>query len=90
LTRGVTAPSHAFLVLLGSLTPVERAVFLLREVFDYDYPQIAKIEDRSEANGRQIVVRARKHVRRGPPAPRRRRGPARRPRRALPRRGRGR
>src|SRR3954454_3909487 len=35
--------SMAFLVLLESLTPVERAVFLLREVFDYDYGEIAKI-----------------------------------------------
>ena len=54
--------SQAFLVLLESLSPVERAVFLLHEVFDYDYPRIAEIVDRSEANCRQIVVRARKHV----------------------------
>jgi RNA polymerase sigma-70 factor, ECF subfamily len=54
--------SQAFLVLLESLSPVERAVFLLREIFDYDYPQIAEIVDRSEANCRQIVVRARKQI----------------------------
>ena len=49
-------------MLLESLSPVERAVFLLREIFEYDYPQIAEIVDRSEANCRQIVVRARKNV----------------------------
>src|SRR5919199_5212754 len=54
--------SMAFLVLLESLSPVERAVFLLREVFDYDYAEIATIVERSEANCRQIVVRARRHV----------------------------
>jgi RNA polymerase sigma-70 factor (ECF subfamily) len=54
--------SQAFLVLLESLSPVERAVFLLREIFEYDYSEIAEIVDRSEANCRQIVVRARKNV----------------------------
>jgi RNA polymerase sigma-70 factor (ECF subfamily) len=54
--------SLAFLVMLESLTPVERAVFLLREVFDYDYAEIARIVGRSEANCRQLVVRARAHV----------------------------
>jgi RNA polymerase sigma-70 factor, ECF subfamily len=54
--------SMAFLVLLESLTPVERAVFLLREVFDYDYGAIARIVDRSEDNCRQLYVRARKHI----------------------------
>jgi Sigma-70, region 4 len=48
----------AFLLLLESLTPVERAVFLLREVFDYDYGEIAKIVERSEDNCRQLYVRA--------------------------------
>jgi RNA polymerase sigma-70 factor (ECF subfamily) len=52
----------AFLVLLESLSPVERAVFLLREVFDYDYQEIAQIVDKSEANCRQIFGRARKHL----------------------------
>ena len=54
--------SMAFLVLLESLTPVERAVFLLREVFDYDYEDIAQIVDKSEVNCRQIFARARRHV----------------------------
>src|SRR6266511_795675 len=49
--------SMAFLLLLESLTPVERAVFLLREVFDYDYAEIAKIVQRSEDNCRQLYVR---------------------------------
>lgn len=54
--------SQAFLVLLESLSPVERAVFLLREVFGYDYPQIAEAVGRREENCRQIAARARKHV----------------------------
>ncbi|MGZ4113887.1 MAG: RNA polymerase sigma-70 factor [Actinomycetota bacterium] len=54
--------SMAFLVLLESLSPVERAVFLLREVFDYGYDQIATIVGKSEDNCRQIAVRARRHV----------------------------
>jgi RNA polymerase sigma-70 factor, ECF subfamily len=54
--------SMAFLVLLESLTPVERAVFLLREVFDYDYPEIATLVGKSEANCRQIARRARQSV----------------------------
>jgi RNA polymerase sigma-70 factor (ECF subfamily) len=59
--------SMAFLVLLESLTPVERAVFLLREVFDYDYREIAKVVDRSEDNCRQLYVRARRHIDEGRP-----------------------
>ena len=54
--------SMAFLVLLESLSPVERAVFLFRDVFDYDYEDIAKIVDKSEANCRQIFGRARRHL----------------------------
>jgi RNA polymerase sigma-70 factor (ECF subfamily) len=54
--------SLAFLVLLESLSPVERAVFLLREVFDYSYEDIAQIVGKSEANCRQIFARARKHL----------------------------
>lgn len=54
--------SMAFLVLLESLSPVERAVFLLREVFDYDYAEISRIVDKSEANCRQISHRARQSV----------------------------
>jgi RNA polymerase sigma-70 factor (TIGR02957 family) len=54
--------SLAFLVLLESLSPEQRAVFLLREVFDYPYDEIAGIVDTSEANARQLAVRARRHV----------------------------
>ena len=54
--------SLAFLVLLESLTPVERAVFLLREVFDYDYREIAEIVDKEEAACRQSFHRAKAHV----------------------------
>ena len=54
--------SMAFLVLLERLNPVERAVFLLREVFDHDYAEIAKALGRSEANCRQILRRAKEHV----------------------------
>ena len=59
--------SMAFLVLLESLSPVERAVFLLREVFDYGYDEIAEIVDRSEPNCRQILARARKRIDEGRP-----------------------
>jgi RNA polymerase sigma-70 factor, ECF subfamily len=54
--------SMAFLVLLESLSPVERAVFLLREVFDYGYDEIASVVGKSEQNCRQIAVRARRQV----------------------------
>jgi len=52
----------AFLVLLETLSPVERAVFLLREVFDYDYAQIATIVEKSESNCRQLYSRARRYI----------------------------
>lgn len=54
--------SMAFLVLLESLTPTERAVFLLREVFDYGYPEISRLLGKSETNCRQIARRARESV----------------------------
>lgn len=54
--------SIAFLLLLEKLTPVERAAFLLHEVFEYDYHEVAGILARSEENCRQIVSRARQHV----------------------------
>jgi RNA polymerase sigma-70 factor (ECF subfamily) len=54
--------SVAVLVLLESLSPVERAVFVLREAFDYGYDEIAEIVDKSPANVRQLAVRARRHV----------------------------
>lgn len=54
--------SHAFLVLLETLTPVERAVFLLHDVFDHRHAEIARMVDKSEANCRQIFARARKRI----------------------------
>ncbi len=54
--------SLAFIVLLERLTPEQRAVFLLREVFDYGYDTIAEIVGKSEAACRQLAVRARRHV----------------------------
>ena len=59
--------SLAFLVLLERLSPEQRAVFLLREVFDYDYEAIAGIVGKSEAACRQLAVRARRHVERDRP-----------------------
>jgi RNA polymerase sigma-70 factor (TIGR02957 family) len=59
--------STAFLVLLEALTPVERAVFVLREIVHYDYEQIATVVDKSEANCRQIFVRAKKRINDGKP-----------------------
>jgi RNA polymerase sigma-70 factor (ECF subfamily) len=50
--------SMAFLVMLERLTPVERAVFLLREIFEYKYTEIAGVLAQSEANCRQILSRA--------------------------------
>jgi RNA polymerase sigma-70 factor, ECF subfamily len=54
--------SMAFLLLLERLTPMERAVFLLREVFEYEYAEIANVLGQSESNCRQILRRARQHV----------------------------
>jgi RNA polymerase sigma-70 factor (TIGR02957 family) len=54
--------SLAFLVVLENLSPEQRAVFLLREVFDYPYSQIAEIVGRSEVAARQLATRARRHV----------------------------
>ncbi|HEY2054105.1 MAG TPA: RNA polymerase sigma-70 factor [Solirubrobacterales bacterium] len=54
--------SMAFLVLLESLSPLERAVFLLREAFDYDYAAIGEIVERTPKNCRQIALRARRQV----------------------------
>lgn len=54
--------SMAFLVLLESLSPLERAVFLLREVFDYEYAEIAQITGRNQAACRQLFSRAKKHI----------------------------
>jgi len=59
--------SLAMLVLLESLSPEQRAVLLLHDVFDYGYPEIAAIVDKSEDNVRQLASRARQHVKRRRP-----------------------
>jgi RNA polymerase sigma-70 factor (ECF subfamily) len=59
--------SLAMLVLLESLSPEQRAVLLLRDVFDYGYDEIARIVGKSEANVRQLASRARTHVEQGRP-----------------------
>ncbi|MFE0647967.1 RNA polymerase sigma-70 factor [Streptomyces sp. NPDC059534] len=59
--------SMAALLLLERLSPLERAVFLLREVFAFDFRDIAEAVDRSEAACRQLLVRARRHMHDGRP-----------------------
>jgi RNA polymerase sigma-70 factor, ECF subfamily len=54
--------SMAFLVLLEQLTPLERAVFLLRQVFDYEYAEIAEMVGNDERACRQLFSRAKKHI----------------------------
>ena len=54
--------SMAFLVLLETLSPVERAVFMLREVFGYGYPDVARITGKTAVNCRQIFARARQRI----------------------------
>jgi Sigma-70, region 4 len=54
--------SLSFLHLLEKLSPVERAVFLLREVFDYPHEDVARIVGKSPANSRQILARAHAHI----------------------------
>jgi RNA polymerase sigma-70 factor, ECF subfamily len=54
--------SMAFLVVLETLSPVERAVFLLREVFDFDYEEIATMVEKTPENCRQLLARAKKRV----------------------------
>ena len=73
--------SMAFLVLLEALSPVERAVFMLREVFGYGYPDVARITGKTEVNCRQIYARAKQRIATGgqvrdsaPPAARRAEG----------------
>ncbi len=72
LTDGDAHPEHAavdadslsmaFLLVLERLSPVERAVFLLHDVFGYDFAEVAGIVERTPDNCRQIGVRARRHV----------------------------
>ncbi|KAB2973327.1 RNA polymerase sigma-70 factor [Streptomyces sp. SS1-1] len=57
--------SYAVLVVLERLSPSERAVYVLREAFDYGHREIAEILDITEAASQQILHRARKHVARG-------------------------
>jgi RNA polymerase sigma-70 factor (TIGR02957 family) len=59
--------SMAFLVLLESLSPAERAVFLLREAFGYEYQEIAEITGKTEVACRQIFARARRSIGEGRP-----------------------
>ncbi|MGW4752078.1 RNA polymerase sigma-70 factor [Streptomyces chartreusis] len=59
--------SMAALLLLERLSPLERAVFVLREVFGFGFDEIAGAVDRSEAACRQLVVRARRHMAAGRP-----------------------
>ncbi|MFL5576069.1 MAG: RNA polymerase sigma-70 factor [Gemmatimonadaceae bacterium] len=54
--------SMAFMVLLERLSPLERAVLLLYDVFDFEYAEVARIVDRSEANCRQLLSRAKKRL----------------------------
>ena len=54
--------TQAFLLLLERLTPDERAAFLLRTVFDYEYAEIGEVVGKSEAAVRQIVSRARRRL----------------------------
>jgi RNA polymerase sigma-70 factor (ECF subfamily) len=54
--------SLAFLVLLESLSPEQRAVLLLHDVFDYGYEEIARIVGKTQDNVRQLATRARRHV----------------------------
>ena len=56
------ALEFAVLLLLEKLSPTERAAYILREAFDYSYDQIARTVRSTEANARQLVTRARKHV----------------------------
>jgi RNA polymerase sigma-70 factor (ECF subfamily) len=59
--------SMAFLLVLERLSPLERAVFLLHDVFDYSFDEIAAMVERSPAACRQLAVRARRHVAEGGP-----------------------
>jgi RNA polymerase sigma-70 factor, ECF subfamily len=62
VTERADSLSMAFLVVLERLSPVERAVFLLHDVFGYEYAEVAGMVDKTEANCRQLAARARKHV----------------------------
>lgn len=70
--------SFAVLLLMERLTPTERAVFVLREAFGFDFAEISRVVERGEENCRQILRRARQHVPAGGPASRRTRSGGRR------------
>jgi RNA polymerase sigma-70 factor, ECF subfamily len=59
--------SMAALLLLERLSPLERAIFVLREVFGFGFPEIATVVERSEAACRQLAVRSRRHMEEGRP-----------------------
>lgn len=59
--------SLAFMAVLERLTPIERAVFVLHEVFGYSHDEVAAIVEQSPANSRQLLGRARRHLERGRP-----------------------
>jgi RNA polymerase sigma-70 factor (ECF subfamily) len=61
-TAAADSLSRAFLLVLERLSPLERAVFLLHDVFDYEFAEIAEIVGKSVENCRQVAVRARRHV----------------------------
>ncbi len=63
------ALEFAVLLLLETLSPTERAAYVLRQAFDYSYRQIAEILQLEEANTRQLVTRARQHITDGRRAP---------------------
>lgn len=63
LLEAAESVSLAVLVVLESLSPLERAAYLLRKVFDYEYAEIAEILGKSEVNCRQLVSRAENHIR---------------------------
>lgn len=62
LLEATESLSMALLVVLESLSPTERAAYLLRQVFDYDYSEIARVLQQSEPNCRQLVSRAEKRM----------------------------
>jgi len=66
LTERGQALESALLLVLEKLAPRERAAYLLREAFNYSYQQIARVVHVTEANSRQLVARARKHLLEGP------------------------
>lgn len=57
-----TSISLAIMILFEELNPIERAIFILREVFEYEYPTIAAIVDKSEINCRKILSRIKKKL----------------------------